>query len=273
MIECMEDMDLYWECQKVLLVDGDQSNVTPEGWEVVCVPRQGDFNWSRMWNEGVSASRNDIVVYLDSDRVLPNNYLTTVRDRIEDDAFLFTQDLFTFKEDVDTGLIKSIRDRTDPDLLRKRYDTYKEFLWYDPRYCLPGHGPGKGVMSGGTAFTKRTFEKSGGVDPFYRGHGAYADSDFHQQCWAMGMDMVNLGLLELHIHHEKFSGEGRLSRRDLEVLSLNNYIYYCLKWGFDFDRARYIADCLQLPKDFVKRVRQTFEAGTPPHADFVPLLG
>ena len=33
-------------------------------------------------------------------------------------------------------------------------------------------------MSGSVAFTKKTYIRLGGVDPWYRGHGAFADTDF-----------------------------------------------------------------------------------------------
>jgi hypothetical protein len=115
-------------------------------------------------------------------------------------------------------------------------------------------------MSGNTAFTKATYLRSGGVDPFYADHGAYADSDFHKQCYEMGMEMFNLGVLELHLYHEKVSTLKQLTQRDVEILCLNNYIYYCSKWGIGFGRARHIAACLKLSQCFVKRVRDQLDA-------------
>jgi hypothetical protein len=247
------------------------------GWECVTVTRKDRvFNWSRMWDAGIEASEGDIVVYLDSDRVLPRGYFDAVLEHIDDDKFLFTHDLFNFRRDVSDEMVRMFRDTLTPEILRRDYDRYRDLVWYDPRFQLPCNGPNKGVMSGGTAFTKKTFIKSGGVDPWYSGHGAWADNDYHRQCYEGGMAMVDLGLLELHLYHEKVAETGDdLGQRDLEILSLNNYVRYCRKWGIDFDRARFLARHAKLGEDFVKRVRDHLDMHDSPlhvHLPFVPLM-
>lgn len=277
-VECMREMSLYDRCQKTLLVDdSDVTHPSLPEWEHVKVSRpRKEFNWSRMWEVGVGHSRHEVVLYLDSDRVLPRDYLEAVLANARDGAFLFCRNLFSFRRAVGIHVVKNYRDGHTPESLKADYDRHKDLLWYDPRFGLPCDGPGKGVMSGNTAFTRETFKRSGGVDPFYRGHGAWADSDFHRQCWGMGMGMVDLGRLELHLHHDKLAaGGGELAAHDVEVLSLNNYVRYCSKWNVDLDRARDVASLLKLPDGFVERVKESLHRqATPSDEDHLwqPLL-
>ncbi len=254
MIRHMEEMVIYNECQKILIVDGEETNTTPQDWEILYLSRKNDvFCWADMWEKGVENSKNDIMLYLDSDRILPNHYLETLTNKIEDNQFLFCQDLFAFHHEVDDGIIKKYMALT-PQQIKKNYDQYKYEIFYDPRFRLPCLGPGKGVMSGNAAFTKNTYLKSGGVPDFYVGHGAWADNAFHHQCWDLGIEMINLGCLELHLHHMKSIPARILSRRELEILSLINYIYYCNVYNLKLDRAKYLSDYLELKPSFTEYV-------------------
>jgi len=86
-------------------------------------------------------------------------------------------------------------------------------------------------MSGGTAFTRTTYFKVGPVDPWYRGHGAFADTDFHQKAFIAGCKFVDLKIPELHLHHDRIDGERSLDHMEYMRLGLNNFIYYVRKWG------------------------------------------
>lgn len=251
---CLEHMDRYEECQKILVVDGE-TNIRPDGWDVIEVPRlRGKFNWSSMWRAGVDASAHDKVLYLDSDRVLPTDYLARIDAELKDDVVLFCGSLFNFKEYQDPEDVIALRD-VSLDEIRDGWDKYKIMFDYDPRWLLPIDGPGKGPCSGNTAFTKATFLKSGGVDPWFEGHGAYADTDFHKQLWEMGVKFVDMDVPEFHLKHPKMGDENEeLTMRDIEVLSLNNFIYHCKKWNLGYKYPRTIASWLNLPGDFVDRV-------------------
>ena len=208
-----------------------------------------------MWEAGVQMATHNNLLYLDSDRVLPTNYLSIVMDNIQDDRFLFCDGLFGFHHPVDDQIIIDLLDQYTSDDIRSRFSELEGLLYYDPRYRLPLHGPGKGAMSGNTAFTRMGYWTAGGVDPWFEGHGAYADTDFHKQVFEAGFELVPLDVQELHIWHSKLSDQNdELTRHDIEVLSLNNFIYHCRKWELSMAYPRAIAAYLGLGKDFVDRV-------------------
>ena len=134
------------------------------------------------------------------------------------------------------------------------HPNFSSFLSYDPRFKDPIHGPAKNVMSGSTGFTKKTYLSMGGVDQWYCGHGAYADSDFHYQASLAGCQFIDLGLVELHYPHEKMNAEGQaLSSMDLRMMSLDNFIYYLKKWKLPISYAENVAFKMSLkhPKKVV----------------------
>lgn len=109
-------------------------------------------------------------------------------------------------------------------------DEYFGKLKYDPRWPDPIHGPGKNVMSGGTAFLKDTYFKAGSVDPWYCGHGAFADTDYHNQAAHAGCKFLDLRIPELHYHHDKHENDEKVDEMALRRKGLDNFIYYVWKW-------------------------------------------
>jgi hypothetical protein len=240
-LACLRQMPLYDNCQKTLIVDGKIDQI-PQDWEVVQVPRvDNNFCWGRMWDAGVCSAQFEKVIYLDSDRLLPKNYLQLIDENLEDDIFIFTSVHFMMKREL---LIEECKRMLS-------YDTVEELmadssilgtLQYEVRNIQPLHGPGKNVMSGSTAFKRSTYLNLGGVDQWYCGHGAFADSDFHMQATVAGCKFMDLSIPELHYPHHKF-GENKnpLKEKELWLLGLNNFIYYCDKWGLPMVLAESLA--------------------------------
>lgn len=268
MVRINSRMEGWDECDKILLVDGEP-NLHPEGFRVEKVERNsGKFRWSSMWEAGVSLARREKLLYLDSDRVFPRRYLRELISFVKDNNFVFTDSLFGMKSACSDDQIIPLLDEFTAEDLRTSYSYRKDIFDYDPRFALPLNGPGKGAMSGSVGFTRMGYSQSGGVDPWFEGHGAYADTDFQKQCHEKGFQFVSLALQEIHLWHPKLweSGE-ELTRRDLEILSLNNWIYHAKKWNLGFTRPRQIAGYLKLSGDFVDRVITSIESG-----DFSPIL-
>lgn len=239
-ISCLRDMNLYSKCQKTLVVDGKPNRLVDD-FEIISVPRiNGQFSWANMWNAGVAVAKNEVVLYLDSDRLLPIDYLESVLDVIEDNAFVFTSRHFLIISETSIEKCKAfLADKQDGVLLN---DDYVGHLRYEPRFGNPVDGPGKNVMSGNTAFTKKTYKSLGGVDPWYKGHGAYADTDFHLQACVSGCHFVDLESVELHYHHAKLDNRNiELDDISLYRLGLDNFIYYCDKWGLPMALAENLA--------------------------------
>lgn len=237
---CLEEMELYSECQKILVVDG-QCDLNLPDWLIVEVSRNdGKFCWANMWNSGVGAAHFDKIVYLDCDRLLPKSYLRLVNDCLEDDTFVFTSMHFNLLEFLSPELCYEVLKGSKGRFLENEISGK---IQYEPRAIWPVHGAGKNVMSGSTAFTKSTYRRLGGVDPWYCGHGAFADSDFHMTAYRAGCKFVDLGLTELHLPHYKLTQNGDpISWQKLWKLSLRNFIYYCWKWDLNISLAEEMAE-------------------------------
>ena len=254
-LSCLRDMPLYDQCQKTLIVDG-KIDIIPFDWNCVQVPRTKDgFCWARMWDAGVGTAIFDNILYLDSDRLLPKNLLQLIVNNIKDNVFLYTRHHFLMLEEVPLKECKKFI--SYPDVKTALSDiNFIGKLKFDPRHGEPFHGPSKNVMSGSTAFTKNTYWKLGGVDHWYCGHGAYADSDFHMQASVAGCELIDLELLELHYPHFKLAdNKSPISDEKLYQLSLDNFIYYCNKWKLPMILAERLASRCNIPNpsSYVKR--------------------
>jgi hypothetical protein len=194
-VSCLQEMDGYAHCQKILCVDG-YCDISVPNFDVICVKRNKDFfNWSSMWNASISISKFDNILYLDSDRILPKNYLTKVVSRLEDDKFIYSKVLVRLNKFYELETVKQVRD--NPNKHRN--------LW-DVDFRLP-HPPslavlslGKNPMSGNTAFTKATWVKTGGIDAGFEGWG-FPDTEYYLRTWKMGMKFETIDCVELHLHH------------------------------------------------------------------------
>ena len=240
-ISCLQDMPLYDQCQKTLVVDG-RNNYWPDGWLIVEVPRLDGFCWASMWDAGVSVARHPVILYLDSDRLWPSNLLQEIVDKIDDGKFLFTTHHFLMSKELPIEKCKEFLRTFADDSASLTRPPYLGNVKFDPRFSNCSHRPGKNVMSGGTAFTKSTYLRLGGVDGWYCGHGAYADTDFHFTAQLGGCEFVDLRLPELHWPHPKLNDKGQpLDQMALHKLSLDNYIYYCKKWRLPMAMAESLA--------------------------------
>jgi hypothetical protein len=240
-ISHLKQMGYFEECQKTIVLDGDVPEVV-DGFEVVRVPRiGGSFNWARMWDAGVATARHPIVWYLDSDRLLPRNYIQLLLETVKDDVFAFTTRHFMVLNELSDEAIQAFLTADEPGGLLMS-EGYIGKLKFDPRFPAPPMGPGKNVMSGNTAFTKRTYLKLKGVDPWYRGHGAYADTDFHMAAERAGCTFHDLEVPELHCHHHKLSEQKEaLPTPTLHQMGLDNFIYFCKKWDLPISYAENLA--------------------------------
>lgn len=252
-ISCLREMNGYNNCQKTLVVDG-KTNYVPEDFEVIQVPRiNNQFCWGRMWEAGVATARFSNVLYIDSDRLLPKTYLEKIMSVLGDNKFVFTSRHFMV-------LDQNISKEECTEILNSDFSIFGDprfsgRLRYEPRFQQPFPGPGKNVMSGNTAFTKETFYALNGVDQWYCGHGAYADTDFHMAAGKFGCEFIDLQEPELHCHHYKLDkSENLLSVDELHKLSLDNFIYYVWKWELPAVLAENLAyECRSLnkPREYV----------------------
>jgi hypothetical protein len=201
-----------------------------------------------MWEAGVATAKHDIVWYLDSDRLLPPEYLSLIKKLISDDVFIFSSHHYFVIKDMSLQVLQDLLPRDDFLLDERSLAAFR----YEPRFADPPPGPGKNVMSGNTAFTKSTFYRLNGVDSWYCGHGAFADTDFHMTAKVGGCKFVDTKVNEFHYHHNKQHDGKVLSDKELIKLSLYNFIYYLLKWNMPLTYAEYYALQSGLTRKFVK---------------------
>lgn len=246
-LSCLRDMPLYDRCQRTLVVDGKIDRI-PHDWQAVQVPRLGGgFCWGRMWDAGVYSARHANIVYLDSDRLLPRNFLELAADRAADDVFVFTSKHFLMSAAHPVEECKRLLAAGDVEEMLLHPDFFGKYR-FEARHGQPYHGPGKNVMSGSVAFTKKTYTRLGGVDQWYCGHGAFADSDFHMQASVGGCSFVDLEIPEFHYPHDKVDGSRAIDEKTLYRMGLDNFIYYCHKWGLSMALAEGLAVRCGVPR-------------------------
>lgn len=252
-INFLRKMDLYEQCQKTLVIDS-KNNVIIDDFEVIEVPRiNNQFCWSDMWQAGVATAKFDKILYLDSDRLLPKNYLLYVNNLLKDDVFLFTSKHFMMVDSIEIDDLEELINSSFEDGLFAE-EKFARKLKFEPRLKQPFPGPGKNVMSGSTSFTKKTYYNIGGVDRWYCGHGAYADTDFHMSAAKYGCEFIDIPVFEIHCHHDKLNNDSKLSKDELYLLSLDNFIYYISKWKLPPILAENIAhECklIKKPTEYV----------------------
>lgn len=218
---CLREMPGYEECQKILIVDGEKSNIYPPDFQVVlCRRPKKNFNWALAWDLGVQNSIHEKIWYLDSDRILPLDYLQKLYEEIEDDCFVYSSQIVSMMNHENLQTIKECR--KNPYL---NWGKYKED-WRLP--CPPNMeflSMGKNPMSGNTGFTKKTFLKSGGLDYSFEGP-ALADTDYYYKTYLKRYKFKTIPCLELHLKHEY---DMKITTR--EYMYMYNALHVCKKYN------------------------------------------
>jgi len=237
-ISCLKDMPYYEDCQKTILYD-DRIDCVPKGWNPLLVPRVNkQFCWANMWDAGVASAKHQIIWYLDSDRLLPPDYTIRILENCDDGKFIFSTRHYMMLKEMGLEQCKQF---ISGDPMEYLLGDDGGHVRYEPRFKDMIHVPGKNAMSGNTAFTKNTYYRLGGVDRWYCGHGAFADTDFHTLAHLSGCEFFDTQVTELHYIHEKRQGDQILTEIDLRKLTVDNYVYYCRKWGLSITMAESLA--------------------------------
>lgn len=255
-ISCINEMSLQSKCQKLLIVDGIfDKKVKVDDFQVIELQREKNFYcWGNAWDKIVENAKHDIVLYLDSDRILPQNYLKLVVENINDNLFLFPLYLYSTLKDLPLSFIKEIRDELNSDYLN--YKKYSNFISPDHRiFSNPVDAiRKKNPMSGCVAFTKKTFYDSGGLDKSYIGWG-YPDTDYFMQTYKMGCNFLPLHVSEIHLFHNYDDGGKKfLNRREVRLMGLWNGVKFCKKWDIPIHASILkLAEEMQINIELVKK--------------------
>ncbi len=221
-LECWNDCDGYKDAQKILCVDG-VSNIHPDGWEVIEIPRRdGFFCWADSVNAGVNLAAHSTVMYCDSDRVVPIDFFARAAKIVAEQprAFVYPKYLYSVQQDASAEVLRAMRDNPDK---------FQAVLLPDHRQKNPLVLRCKNPMAGGVAFSKDVFLGLGGFDPRYVGWG-YVDYDFLMTATRAGIPFVETQDKELHQKHPYAIG-----LRNVELHNLYNLRQYLEKWNLSFD--------------------------------------
>lgn len=166
-----------------------------------------------MCNLGVSQATGNIIVLLDSDRVLPKNYfhdaaLTLKRNQIVAPHCLYQLGRPYTDEEIEAGPEKTPDFRSEVNESRfKNAFAGNTMMWRDEYW---------------------------GMDESFIGYG-YADSDMTRDATVRGFELLYPEVEELHLWHEKqIEWRGKmLGYPAFEKVAVVNAVKYAEKWGLD----------------------------------------
>jgi hypothetical protein len=165
---------------------------------------------SKFINIGVINSNSEILILLDSDRILPENYFSRICQNLEKNQCITTKNLYALDREV-----------SDEEIDENNLDLTKSFR------CVYNQMHRRGSFSGNTVLYKSLFIEAGMMDESYIGYG-YQDIDIAQSMIHLGANMVFLDEQEIHLYHG-----GKTT--DQIYQCVKNGIKYCRKWQLDPD--------------------------------------
>lgn len=159
-------------------------------------------------NHGVKMAQSDILVVLDSDRILPPGYFQKVLGSIEEDDMVTTR-----------FMRKLTRPAADIDIIEEKYS------FYDEERSISNRAYSRSAFSGNIVLYKKQYEKAGGMDESYVGYG-FEDADMTARLTSVGVRPHYRPELELHLYHEECS----YGDHDQKRMFLDNGLRFCRKW-------------------------------------------
>lgn len=161
-------------------------------------------------NHGVTLAESELLVILDSDRVLPRDYFRKVIEAFTPNTMVTTAKMHQLLHAVG-----------DHDIIDGNYEFNVD---YRDRGAKPYT---RSVFSGNVVLSKTDYLRVGGMDEDYVGYG-FEDSDMTATLLQDGVVPVFRDEIELHLHHQQWTyGKG-----DQKQLFLANGVRYCRKWNY-----------------------------------------
>lgn len=174
---------------EVVLVCNDATDETFENCRLYNM-RLNHYMKPLMCNFGVGRASGEVVALLDSDRVLPQGYFSSVAESIGRGQFHSCERMLNLTrphtdEEIDAGTMEYEVELKSRDCEIRR----------------------KNLFSGNTVFVKEDYILSGGMDERFVGYG-FADNDMTRNIAQKGMEAVWTDADEIHLYHEKETMEG-----------------------------------------------------------------
>ena len=225
MLDCLKDMEGIDQCKIVVCIDG-KNNIDSDFVSTIEIKRTSKFYcWADCIQAGLDFVENEKILYLDSDRILPSDYLKKISPLVDDKSFVFPKNLMQFNCDVELSTIKHIRD--NPGSMAHLYRNDPR-IYSDPVSAIRKKNP----MSGCVAFTKKCYVDSGGFDSSFQGWG-YPDTDYFMSTYKQGHNFIPVDCVELHLSHNHINPYEEnvvKSRTMVRLMGLWNGVKFCRKW-------------------------------------------
>jgi len=175
----------------------------------------------KMTNAGVAVSQGDVLVLLDSDRILPYGYYTRLIPQMKEKQVITTQNLYTFDQPYEDDEIESGKVRKKPDFR-----------------SLTNQGRYKNMFSGNTIMWRSDYDAIGGYDENYVGYG-FSDTDMTRNALLNDLKMVFKQEDEYHLFHDQIYDweSGHIHKDEYRIISAINSVYYCNKWKIEADKG------------------------------------
>lgn len=176
------------------------------------------YEKSYMTNRAVEQSSGEIVVLLDSDRILPKDYFFRAAKMIRQNTIITTERMYNLDKDYKDSEIENGEVAKTPDFRSK------ELL-----------GRKKNTFAGNTVMMKSDFF---GYDESFTSYG-FADTDMSRSALHRGMNVIYLEDEELHLWHPKeIYRKGELLEVKLfQIIVATNALRYCNKWNTPLDEG------------------------------------
>lgn len=166
---------------------------------------------TKMCNIGVEKSKNNLIALLDSDRILPHGYFTSVIKKIKPRQFVSTWKMYKLNKKYTDEQIE----QNDIEKIEDFKSTTNEVL------C-------KNLFAGNTVFYKKDYLDSGGMDERFVGYG-FADTDMTRNIMLKNYQVIWNKSEEIHLNHDS---RVFLQREETtpEIFTAHNAIVYYNKW-------------------------------------------
>lgn len=162
----------------------------------------------KITNFGLNLSKSNKVIVLESDRILPPGYFSSVIDQIEPGIMISTSKMHHLTEPA-----------TNQQIEEKTYKFNEEYRSKENEITF------RNIWSGNTAIYKKDYYDAGMMDEKYIGYGL-ADCDMTQRMTKIGVKSLFRDEIELHLWHPQSTyGSG-----DQRQLFVDNCKRYCSTW-------------------------------------------
>ena len=199
--------------KEVVLVCNDRTDEIFEGCNLHNM-EMNEYNKPKMCNLGVSKASEDLVVLLDSDRILPRGYFDKLGLELRMGQFASCRRMFNIKYECSDEQIEA-----------------EDFEFAEEERSMTWEVRRKNLFSGNTAFFKRDYLDAGGLDESFVGYG-FADNDMTLNVMNKGMTPVWSDSVEYHLYHEKSVMEdgGLVGFAKYQKTSQSNLNRFIKKW-------------------------------------------